>query len=71
MINWYVPTESEPSAEKFPFRYDETLLHELAPYLQRGPLTRIEQAFKRLFDIIVAASIPPVIWLTRFSDLPE
>ncbi|MGH8764949.1 MAG: transglutaminase N-terminal domain-containing protein, partial [Burkholderiales bacterium] len=37
----------EPRAEKFPFRYDEAQLHELAPYLVRGALT---PRFKRCLD---------------------
>jgi uncharacterized protein (DUF2126 family) len=39
----------EPSADKFPFRYDESQLHELAPYLLRGPLT---PRFKRYLDAV-------------------
>ena len=39
----------EPSAEKFPFRYDESQLPPLAPYLQRGALT---PRFKRYLDAV-------------------
>ena len=39
----------EPRAEKFPFRYEEAQLHELAPYLVRGALT---PRFKRYLDAV-------------------
>ena len=34
----------EPRAEKFPFRYEASQLHELAPYLARGALPELDQA---------------------------
>ncbi|ABD06172.1 Binding-protein-dependent transport systems inner membrane component [Rhodopseudomonas palustris HaA2] len=45
----------------------ETLSTSIYQYASRGSFE--EGALAAL--IIVAASIPPVIWLTRFSDLPE
>ena len=45
----------------------ETLSTSIYQYASRGSFE--DGALAAL--IIVAASIPPVIWLTRFSDLPE
>ncbi|WP_280150848.1 transglutaminase family protein [Piscinibacter sp. XHJ-5] len=39
----------EPSAEHFPFEYDPSLAHELAPYRVKTPLT---PAFKRYLDSV-------------------
>jgi uncharacterized protein (DUF2126 family) len=48
----------EPRAEKFPFRYDESQLHELSPYLVRTALT---PRFKRYLDAVpeVKKNAPP------------
>ncbi|MGH8725094.1 MAG: transglutaminase family protein, partial [Burkholderiales bacterium] len=42
----------EPSADNFPFRYDESQLHELAPYLLRDALT---PRFKRYLEAVPRA----------------
>ena len=39
----------ETRADNFPFRYEESQLHELAPYLVRGPLS---PRFKRYLDAV-------------------
>ncbi|MFY9314327.1 MAG: transglutaminase family protein [Burkholderiales bacterium] len=54
----------EPSAEKFPFRYDEALLHQLAPYLQRGALT---PRFKRYLDAVARTPTPTVDFLVDLN----
>ncbi|HUN67924.1 MAG TPA: transglutaminase family protein, partial [Burkholderiales bacterium] len=54
----------EPSAEKFPFRYEEWQLHELAPYLIRGPLS---PRFKRYLDAVPRAPSPTVDFLVALN----
>jgi uncharacterized protein (DUF2126 family)/transglutaminase-like putative cysteine protease len=54
----------DPAAEKFPFRYDETQLHELAPYLIRGALT---PRFKRYLDAVPRAAKPTVDFLVDLN----
>ncbi|MGH9578280.1 MAG: transglutaminase family protein, partial [Terriglobales bacterium] len=54
----------EPAAEKFPFRYDEALLRELAPYLQRGPLT---PRFKRYLDAVPRVPTPTIDFLVDLN----
>ncbi len=54
----------EPSAEKFPFKYDALLAQELAPYLAADPLTdelkaylaRIDRSERRSIDFLVAVN---------------
>jgi uncharacterized protein (DUF2126 family) len=55
----------EPRAEKFPFRYDEAQLHELAPYLVRGPLT---PRFKRYVDAVPRQPAPTVDFLVGLNQ---
>jgi uncharacterized protein (DUF2126 family) len=40
----------EPSAEMFPFTYDASLLHELAPYLARLPMSPLVNAYLEKVD---------------------
>ncbi len=54
----------EPRAEKFPFRYDEEQLRELAPYLARGPLT---PRFKRYLDAVPRVPTPTVAFLVALN----
>ena len=54
----------EPSAGNFPFRYDESQLHELAPYLQRGALS---PRFKRYLDAISRTPAPTVDFLVDLN----
>jgi uncharacterized protein (DUF2126 family) len=54
----------EPSAEKFPFRYEESQLQELAPYLARGPLT---PRFKRYLDAVPRVPAPTVDFLVALN----
>ena len=54
----------EPRAEKFPFRYDEAQLHELAPYLVRGALT---PRFKRYLDAVPRTPTPTVDFLVALN----
>jgi uncharacterized protein (DUF2126 family)/transglutaminase-like putative cysteine protease len=54
----------EPAAEKFPFRYDEQQLHELAPYLVRTAAT---PRFKRYLDAIPRAPMPTVDFLVALN----
>ena len=54
----------EPHAEKIPFRYEEWQLHELAPYLVRGPLT---PRFKRYLDAVPRAPKPTVDFLVELN----
>jgi uncharacterized protein (DUF2126 family) len=54
----------EPSADNFPFRYDESQLHELAPYLQRGALG---PRFKRYLDAISRTPTPTVDFLVDLN----
>jgi len=52
----------EPAAEKYPFRYEESLHHDLAPYLVKGPLTpklrelatTVDVREQRTIDFLVA-----------------
>jgi uncharacterized protein (DUF2126 family) len=55
----------EPRAEKIPFKYDERLLHELAPYLVRGPLT---PRFKRYLDAVPRKPTPTVDFLVALNQ---
>src|SRR5262245_32432291 len=54
----------EPRAEKFPFRYDEAQLQELAPYLVRGALT---PRFKRYLDAVPRTPAPTVDFLVALN----
>src|ERR1700674_3649200 len=54
----------EPRAEKFPFRYDESQLHELSPYLVRAALT---PRFKRYLDAVPRTPTPTVDFLVAFN----
>jgi uncharacterized protein (DUF2126 family) len=54
----------EPDAEKFPFRYEERLLHELAPYLVRGALT---PRLKRYLDAVPRSPAPTVDFLVALN----
>jgi uncharacterized protein (DUF2126 family) len=54
----------EPRAEKFPFRYEDAQLHELAPYLIRGPLT---PRFKRYLDAVPRSARPTVDFLVDLN----
>jgi len=54
----------EPSADKFPFRYDEAQLHELAPYLVRSALT---PRFKRYLDAVPRTATPTVDFLVALN----
>src|SRR3954468_8461230 len=40
----------EPTAEKFPFKYDALVKQELAPYLATGPATPLLEAYLRKID---------------------
>ena len=54
----------EPRADKFPFRYEEGQLHELAPYLLRAALT---PRFKRYLDAVPRAPAPTVDFLVALN----
>jgi len=54
----------EPRADKFPFRYEESQLHELAPYLVRGALS---PRFKRYLDAVPRAAKPTVDFLVDLN----
>jgi uncharacterized protein (DUF2126 family) len=54
----------EPHADKFPFRYEEWQLHELAPYLIRGPLS---PRFKRYLDAVPRSPTPTVDFLVALN----
>jgi uncharacterized protein (DUF2126 family) len=54
----------EPFAEKFPFRYEASQLHELAPYLLRGPLS---PRFKRYLDAVARTPTPTVDFLVALN----
>jgi uncharacterized protein (DUF2126 family) len=54
----------EPGAEKYPFRYDEALTQQLAPYLVRGALT---PRFKRYLDAVPRAPKPTVDFLVDLN----
>jgi uncharacterized protein (DUF2126 family)/transglutaminase-like putative cysteine protease len=54
----------DPRADKFPFRYDDAQLHELAPYLVRGALT---PRFKRYLDAVPRAATPTVDFLVDLN----
>jgi uncharacterized protein (DUF2126 family) len=54
----------EPGAEKFPFRYDESQLQPIAPYLQRGALT---PRFKRYLDAVPRTPTPTVDFLVDLN----
>jgi len=54
----------EPSAGEFPFRYEANLLHELAPYLARAPLT---PRFKGYLDAVPRTPAPTVDFLVAFN----
>jgi uncharacterized protein (DUF2126 family) len=54
----------EPAAETFPFRYDAVQLHELAPYLIRGPLT---PRFKRYLDAVPRSTMRTVDFLVELN----
>src|ERR1700734_2196755 len=41
----------EPYAEEFPFRYEETLAHELAPFLKTGPPGPKMAAYLKTIDL--------------------
>ena len=55
----------EPRAEKFPFRYEESQLHELAPYLVRSALT---PRFKRYLDAVPRQPTPTVDFLVALNS---
>src|SRR2546423_3396854 len=40
----------EPSAEKFPFRYEPLVAQELAPYLAKDPATPLFESYLRKID---------------------
>jgi uncharacterized protein (DUF2126 family) len=54
----------EPAAETFPFRYEELLLHELAPNLVRGALT---PRFRRYLDAVPRSPTPTVDFLVALN----
>ena len=54
----------EPRAEKFPFRYEESQQHELAPDLVRGALT---PRFKRYLDAVPRTPAPTVDFLVALN----
>ena len=54
----------EPRAEKFPFEYDAAQLHELVPYMARGPL---DARFKRYLDALPRASAPTIDFLVALN----
>jgi uncharacterized protein (DUF2126 family)/transglutaminase-like putative cysteine protease len=54
----------EPAAEKFPFRYDDSLAQELAPFLLRGPLT---PRFRRYLDAVPRSATPTVDFLVALN----
>src|SRR5262245_55187361 len=54
----------EPHAEKIPFRYEDWQLHELAPYLVRGPLS---PRFKRYLDAVPRQAKPTVDFLVELN----
>ena len=54
----------EPRADRFPFRYAEEQLHELAPFLARGPLT---PRFKRYLDAVSRTPAPTVDFLVALN----
>jgi uncharacterized protein (DUF2126 family) len=54
----------EPSAEKFPFRYDESQLLELQSFLEKAPLTPL---FKAYLDRIPRAPAPTVDFLVALN----
>ena len=54
----------EPRADNFPFRYDESQLHELAPCLMRGALT---PRFKRYLDAVPRKPAPTVDFLVDLN----
>jgi uncharacterized protein (DUF2126 family)/transglutaminase-like putative cysteine protease len=54
----------EPIADKFPFQYDATQRHELAPYLLRGALT---PRFKRYLDAVPRTPTPTVDFLVALN----
>ncbi|GAA4322718.1 transglutaminase family protein [Pigmentiphaga soli] len=55
----------EPSAETFPFAYDEKLGHELAPYLAKGPLSPLLKDFLAQVDVSRQRSTDFLVALNR------
>ena len=55
----------EPSAEKFPFRYDASLHHDLAPYLAKEPLTPRLRSFLQTVDLAERRTIDFLVGLNQ------
>src|SRR5476649_2183253 len=55
----------EPQADKFPFRYEEWQLQELAPYLSKLPLTPRVRAY---LDAVPRTAQPTVDFLVKFNS---
>ena len=55
----------EPAAERFPFDYDPSLSHELAPYLDRAPAT---PAFAAYLAGIARDSAPTMTFLVELNQ---
>jgi len=55
----------EPAAETFPFRYDASLLHDLAPYLAKEALTPRLREFLRSVDVAEQRTIDFLVKLNQ------
>ena len=55
----------EPAAEKYPFGYEASLRHDLAPYLAREPLTPRLREFLRSIDVAEQRTIDFLVELNR------
>ena len=55
----------EPHAENYPFAYDEASLHDLQPYLAKGPLTPKFKAFVDSIDLTEVRTIDFLVGLNQ------
>jgi len=55
----------EPAAERYPFRYEASLHHDLAPYLAKEPVTPRLREFLRSIDVTEQRTIDFLVELNR------
>ena len=55
----------EPDAQQIPFKYDASLAHELAPYLQKLPATPL---FQKYLDAVPTAAMPTNDFLVALNQ---